>query len=109
MARIDLMHESIMNSKDSFRVLTLDGADSDLDGMRERELDPTSGKYIAADAVENARIYQGYKFGDLPTTYLIGDNATYMQRQAETVVEFKGMLNFDEAYPESEYMLNTTL
>ena len=114
-ARAKIMYEYIMNSHDSFRVLTLDGVDEEDDGMRKRVLSTTSdiySKWIArevADRALNPRIYQGFKFEDLPTTYVLGDNMTYFQKLPETTVSFDGILDMDKEFPESEYYRNSSM
>ena len=110
-----------MNSHDSFRVTTNDGVDADdsEDGTRERvlknpDLDPydPDNEWIAKDETvraANPRIFQGFKYGDLPTTYVIGDGAAYAQRQQDVAIDFKDIVDLDQLYPESEYYLNDTM
>ena len=54
----------------------------------------------------NHRVFQGFKYGDLPTTYVIGDGVAYAQRQQDTAVDFSDIVDLDKMYPESEYYLN---
>ena len=57
----------------------------------------------------NHRVFQGFKYGDLPTTYVIGDGTTYNQRQQDTIVKFNDIVDLDKMYPEAEYYLNDSL
>lgn len=120
MAIASVSYKAIMESHASFRVTTNDGVDSDdkEDGMRERVLlnpdispyDPNN-KWISADVGSrdlNPRIFQGFKYGDLPTTYVIGAGEAYAQRQQDTAIDFKDIVDLDKLYPESEYYLNDT-
>lgn len=121
MARASISYKAIMNSSNSFRVTTNEGVDADdsEDGMRERvlknpDLDPyhPENEWIAKDEEAralNPRIFQGFKYGDLPTTYLIGDGTAYAQRQQDVQINFKDIVDLDQMYPESEYYLNDTL
>lgn len=107
MARASLTYERILNSHDNFRVTTLDGVDDDHDGMRPRELkvplgDPYDQGYKAYiedeedDIVpEGARIYQGFKFEDVPANYIIGDSLVYQQLLSDTTVQFPKTLDLD--------------
>lgn len=120
MAIASVSYKAIMESHASFRVTTNDGVDADdkEDGMRERVLlnpdispyDPNN-KWISADVGSrdlNPRIFQGFKYGDLPTTYVIGAGEAYAQRQQDTAIDFKDIVDLDKLYPESEYYLNDT-
>lgn len=112
-----------MNSHDSFRVTTNEGVDADdvEDGMRLRKLRepttqlPSPGPYDGwvedsdVPSAENVRIFQGFKYGDLPTTYVIGDGEAYAQRQQDVAIDFKEIVDLDKMYPEAEYYLNDTL
>lgn len=80
-------YDAIRGSKYNFRVLTLDGVDGDddEDGMRPRRKD---GDHYVWDKPEElseepdpdpCNVYQGFKYGDLPTTYVLGDSAVYSQ------------------------------
>jgi hypothetical protein len=54
--------------------------------------------YIAKDEKarsQNPRIFQGFKYGDLPTTYVIGDGVAYAQRQQDTAVDFSDIVDLD--------------
>lgn len=55
------------------------------------------------------RIFQGFKYSDLPTTYLIGDGVVYSQRQQDIDASFKDIVDLDKLYPESEYYVNDSL
>lgn len=33
--------------------------------------------YAAKDGATEVRVYQGFKFEDMPSTYVIGDDATF--------------------------------
>jgi hypothetical protein len=81
-------YDAIRGSKYNFRVLTLDGVDGDdsEDGMRLRKFDEESGRYVwnkPEDFLEPdpvpCSVYQGFKYGDLPTTYVLGDSMVYNQ------------------------------
>ncbi len=41
------------------------------------------------------RVFQGFKYGDLPTTYVIGDGVAYAQRQQDTAVNFSDIVDLD--------------
>ena len=57
-------------------------ADDSEDGMRPRlQCDDPYSDRTASDGTQNVRIFQGFKYGDLPTTYVIGDGVVYSQRQ----------------------------
>ena len=98
-------YEAISKSHNSFRVTTNEGVDADdgEDGMRLRTLpsgveDPYQTLYIAKDEKarsQNPRIFQGFKYGDLPTTYVIGDGVAYAQRQQDTAVDFSDIVDLD--------------
>lgn len=115
MARAKIIHDAILSSTDNFRVVTLEGVDDDLDGMRSRKkkaVDPYDG-FESDDPAVNAlvppvRIYQGFKYEDLPTTYVLGDSLTYSQLLSDINVQFKSTLDMDKEFPESEYYLNNT-
>lgn len=85
-------------------------ADDSEDGMRPRS--PSSNPYqtrTAEDGSTNVRVFQGFKYGDLPTTYVIGDGVVYSQRQQDTTVNFSDIVDLDKMYPESEYYLNNQM
>ena len=107
-------YREILNSPNSFRVTTNEGVDADdsEDGMRPREFDDINKMYVAKEKSErdlNPRIFQGFKYGDLPTTYVIGDGVVYSQRQQDTTVDFSDIVDLDKMYPESEYYLNNQM
>lgn len=89
MAAARVSYKAIQNSHDQFRVTTNEGVDADdgEDGMIRRVLaegvvDPYSVDfpYVAEDVEarsQNPRVFQGFKYGDLPTTYVIGDGVAY--------------------------------
>ena len=92
-ARARLVYDAIRNSTENFRVMTLNGVDDDSDGMRERVMkdatDPYAGWEVEDSSVlgefehfglQPPSVYQGFKYGDMPTTYAIGDNRTYAQQ-----------------------------
>lgn len=93
-------YEEISKSHNSFRVTTNEGVDADdgEDGMRPRKLisdgNPYGG-YKDANDTPNVRIFQGFKYGDLPTTYVIGDGVAYAQRQQDTAVNFSDIVDLD--------------
>lgn len=106
-------YTAIQRSSASFRVTTNEGVDADdtEDGMRPRKQksdDPYKG-YEAEDDTPDVRIFQGFKYGDLPTTYVIGDGTAYDQRQQDTIVDFKDIVDLDQMYPQAEYYLNDSL
>lgn len=109
-------YDTILQSADNFRVTTLDGVDDDYDGMRERErknaVNPYAGYQSPDENVRaitpKVRIYQGFKYEDMPTTYVVGDTLTYNQRLADTIIRYDELLNLDFEYPESEYYLHDT-
>lgn len=73
------LYDRIRKSKHNFRVLTIDGVDEDDDGMRPRKKDGDKyvwdkPDYIQASGNGPVSVYQGFKFGDLPSTYVIGDS-----------------------------------
>ena len=115
MARASLSYKAIMNSHNSFRVTTNSGVDADdsEDGTRPRkELGDSESPYderVAEDGSQGVTVFQGFKYGDLPTTYLIGDGTAYAQRQQDVQINFKDIVDLDQMYPESEYYLNDTL
>lgn len=90
-------------------VSTLDGLDSEEDGMRPRKLVGSvwQGMDGSSDSVDN-HVYQGHKNAELPTSYVIGDSSVYSQNQGDVDVNLTGMLSLDEEYPESEYYLDDT-
>ena len=79
MARASLVYRRIMESTCSFRVLTNEGVDADdnEDGMRERTFDYATGKYVAKDGTSGVQVFQGFKYGDLPTSYVLGEGHAY--------------------------------
>jgi hypothetical protein len=76
-------------------VTTLSGVDSDDDGMPEDD--------------HEGRRYNGFKQMDMPSSFVIGDSLAYSQRLEETLVDFKGLLDLDTEYPESEYLKDTKI
>lgn len=86
--RIDLaedsLYQKIKYSDCNFRVSTLDGVDSEKDGVSQK--------------------YNGKKHGDLPSTYVLGDSAAYRQTLPDVNVELADAFDFDIGYPESEYV-----
>ena len=107
-------YREMLNSHNSFRVTTNDGVDADdtEDGMRPRKLISDGkpyGGYESSDGTPNVRIFQGFKYGDLPTTYVIGDGAIYEQHQVDTTIDLGASVDLDKMYPESEYYLNDML
>lgn len=92
-------YEEISKSHNSFRVTTNEGVDADdgEDGMRPRKQkssNPYDG-YEDVDTTSKVRIFQGFKYGDLPTTYVIGDGVAYAQRQQDTAVDFSDIVDLD--------------
>ena len=94
---------------------TLDGVDSDYDGMRTRTKYIDDNGRLAGwvtdgeDELPVGKIFQGFKYDDLPPTFLIGDSLVYNQSLPEVQVTMPTVLDFDKEYPESEYLPNTTL
>lgn len=115
MAQASLSYKAILNSHNSFRVTTNEGVDADDadDGMRPRkELGGSESPYderVAEDGSKGVTVFQGFKYGDLPTTYIIGDGVAYAQRQQDVAIAFKDIVDLDQLYPESEYYLNDTM
>ena len=102
------LYDRIRNSKHNFRVLTLDGVDEDDDGMRPRKKDGDEYVWDNPDYIQTSgngpvSVYQGFKFGDLPSTYVIGDSQIYNQLYPEVTVKFSEVLDLDKEYPEAEY------
>ena len=92
----------------NFRVTTLDGVDGEKDGMRPRKWSDEMGKWIPSDefASEDVSVYQGFKFDELPPTYIIGDSLVYKQNLSDTTIHLSDVFDFDKEYPESEYHLD---
>lgn len=80
--------DNVETSSFNFRVTTLDGVDSDEDGI-----DPSCQVIV--------------KYGDLPTSYVIGDKQVFNQSYPDVRVSLGGVFNFDVGYPESEYCLDS--
>lgn len=80
--------------------MTLDGIDAE---------DSEDGIRPDADWTEGSRKYNGYKYGDLPTTYVLGDNVPYMQASNDISVDMGKLLDFDKEFPESERFLNNPM
>lgn len=86
-----------MESTDSFRVLSLAGMDAsdDEDGIRPDQ--PNAGE-------EDLHGYfKGYKYGDLPTSYVLGDSQTFQQSLVDTTERFGQLVDLDQMYPFAEY------
>ena len=120
MASARISYKEIMNSHNSFRVTTNEGVDADdgEDGMRRRLNSDAEHPYDndwyvnpedASEGEETPRIFQGFKYGDLPSTYVIGDGVVYDQRQSDTQVDFSTTVDLSQMYPEAEYYLNDRL
>ena len=111
MASARISYKEIMESCDSFRITTNEGVDADdsEDGMRPRKYSNDDGKWVDNDDTPNVRIFQGFKYGDLPTTYVIGDITTYAQRQKDVSIDLVQAIDLDQLYPEAEYYLNDKL
>lgn len=109
-----MSYDKIRESHDSFRVTTNDGVDADdtEDGMKPRKvLGSTQTPYdtrVAEDGY-SGKVFQGFKYGDLPTTYVIGDGTVYSQRQQDVAIDFDDIVDLDKLYPESEYYLDDNL
>ena len=108
MARNKIVYDKIQESQYSFRIMTLDGVDEDTDGMRKRVFDEAAGKYVIdpqydGEDEQGFRVYQGFKYGDMPPSFVLGDSLTYSQRGTETHVDFGKILDLDVEYPESEH------
>ena len=97
-ARASLMHKKIMESEYSFRVLTLDGMDGDKDGIPRKDSEDTP-----------SILFNGHRFGELPSSYVVGDCATYQQNPSDIRVKFDESLDLDATYPESEYFMDNKL
>ena len=72
MAIASLTYRQIMESTDSFRILSLAGMDAseDEDGIRTDK---------PADSTDSGLhgYFNGNRYGDLPTAYVIGDSQTF--------------------------------
>lgn len=105
-------YKLIRNSRDNFVVQTFDGVDDDADGMRPREFDSTSSQWVPKDAdekkMDEITTYQGHKYEDMPSSYLVGDSITYDQLMPSVDVNVNPPLDMDSSYPQSEYYLNDT-
>ena len=110
------IYTRIRKSTYNFRVLTLDGADSDEDGMMPRTpINSSQSGFVSGWKHDsgnstvihpNNKVYQGFKFGDMPASYVVGDSAVYNQSSPEIDVTFSEIFDFDIEYPEAEYHLN---
>ena len=85
------LYEQVQKSEFNFRLTTLDGVDSDADGMRPQPSEQSG-----------VRTYNGCKYGDLPTSYIVGDAATYQQLLPDVYVTFDNAVDLDLEYPEAE-------
>lgn len=83
--------EKIRQHRHNFVVSTLDGVDSEETGIR-----PSS------EESSEYHIYKGHQNGDLPTSYTIGDHATYAKNLGDVDVNMISPLNLDVEYPQSE-------
>lgn len=87
LAKARVQYNTILDSKHSFRVLSLAGIDADdnEDGICPREWDDSQGKWVPdQDNPDVQHIFQGFKYGDLPTTYVLGETETRLQSQQST-------------------------
>lgn len=55
------------------------------------------------------KVFQGFKYANLPSTFVIGDGVAYEQRQSDTAIDFSSVVDLDQMYPEAEYYLNDRL
>ena len=110
------LYSAIRESKFNFRVLTLDGADSDEDGMVPRRAvtaqDGSISKWECDSSkvdvpLEDGLVYQGFKFGDLPAQFVVGDGQVVSQQAADSEIDLQSALNLDVEYPEAEHMLDS--
>lgn len=93
-AKFKYMYETIQaNDDSSFRVTTLDGVDSEKDGMRR-----TDGPLK----------YNGFKPNNLPSKYVLGDKEVVDQRSHDVEFTFDPYLDLDREYPYSEYYKNNS-
>ena len=86
------VYNDLLGSLNSFRVLTLAGMDAD---------DSQDGINHGSD-----KTFKGSVYGDLPTTYVLGDDNTFPQTLPETQVVLQTPGNLDQMYPYAEYHLN---
>ena len=102
MAVASLTYKEIMESTDSFRVLTLAGMDAsdDEDGIRPDK--PNEGDE------DPHGYFNGHKFADLPTAYVLGDSQTFQQSLVDISEGFGIPVDLDQMYPFAEYHLNDT-
>lgn len=85
-------YEDIQSSQLNFRVATLDGVDSEKDGMSSE-----------------GHVYHGKKPKDMPTKYVVGDAVAIDQRQSDVEISMSPFLDLDMEYPYSEYYLNDSV
>ena len=100
MARASLTYKEIMESTDSFRVLSLAGMDAsdDEDGIRPNT--PNAGEEDLHGH------FNGHKYGDLPTSYVIGDFQTFQQSLVDATERFGQLVDLDQMYPFAENHLD---
>lgn len=110
MAWVQYLYEQIRNSTFNFRVVTLNGVDEDKhDGMIPREWSQVDGKFVVPEDRseypyrDKIHVYQGFKFEDMPSIYVLGDTAVYNQIYQDTVIPLRPMVDIDVEYPEAEY------
>lgn len=99
-------YDYMLASHDNFRITTTDDIDcgNETDGMRPRR-EGADGTYVDGNGETGVRIYQGFKYSDMPVSYLLGDNAIYSQRLQDVEIGFTSPLDLDVEYPEAEYHL----
>ena len=64
---------------------TLNGPDDDETGMRFRISDANGGWKSTDSEVPKSKVYQGYQYSDLPTSYCVGDSLTYASSLPDVV------------------------
>lgn len=101
-------YDAIRNSTYNFRVTTLNGMDDDDDGMRPRK--QGSSGWVSSRPADSSKselhTFQGFTYGQLPSSYVIGDDTVYDQMLPGVSVNLTTPLDMDKAYPESEFRLD---
>lgn len=86
-------YEDIKKGNNNFLVQTLDGVDGENDGTMPKEGD---------------KGYQGHRYNDYPTDYIVGDVATYRQQLEPLESHFAYALDLDATYPYAENLRGST-
>lgn len=102
------IYDAIREDKRNFRVDTLDGIEANLDedGIRpesKEEIEKTLPPWVSKDSIH---CYNGNRFSDLPSSFILSDSSPYNQSLNATDVSISGILDLDKEYPESEYQMD---